>query len=303
MWWSTSAISTAFFHGSPATLLRPDGTSGRSSCPTWRRAWRSAARPSCGRNTSATSPRALAEYMLERFGFPHLRPPQKIRVPGGGSLRFVAQKQAVPAACTLRLPRSVRRTIELLHRFVGGMERQKGRDARASFRWPGRAAIRSSSMALRRAPACWFRSARSPTMIDFVVDDRQDIQAPTDARHVHRRPSAETTVAGGVGGKAAVPAGRRLENEFKVRAEIEAAIGARHRLSSACSRRAIRWKASPRRGACHRPPASNEGSFEDVRIDLPPQPNGCKVQWSYLPKQFSAEEHRGDPRPVPQVRA
>ena len=25
------------------------------------------------------------------------------------------------------------------------------------------------------------------------------------------------------------------------------------------------------------------------RIDLPPQPNGYKVQWSYLPKQFSAE--------------
>ena len=26
------------------------------------------------------------------------------------------------------------------------------------------------------------------------------------------------------------------------------------------------------------------------RIDLPPQPNGYKVQWSYLPKQFSAEK-------------
>ena len=25
------------------------------------------------------------------------------------------------------------------------------------------------------------------------------------------------------------------------------------------------------------------------RIDLPLQPNGYKVQWSYLPKQFSAE--------------
>src|SRR5258708_37634728 len=25
------------------------------------------------------------------------------------------------------------------------------------------------------------------------------------------------------------------------------------------------------------------------RIDLPPQPNGYKVQWSYLPKQFSAQ--------------
>ena len=25
------------------------------------------------------------------------------------------------------------------------------------------------------------------------------------------------------------------------------------------------------------------------RIDLPAQPNGYKVQWSYLPKQFSAE--------------
>ena len=25
------------------------------------------------------------------------------------------------------------------------------------------------------------------------------------------------------------------------------------------------------------------------RIDLPLQPNGYKVQWSYLPKQFSAQ--------------
>ena len=62
-------------------------------------------------------------------------------------------------------------------------------------------------------------------MIDFVVDDRQDIQhrlMPGTPHFV--RPLAE--VAGAAGSKLLCLLGVGSENEFKVRAKIEAAIDA-----------------------------------------------------------------------------
>src|SRR6185436_14696249 len=56
---------------------------------------------------------------------------------------------------------------------------------------------------------------------------------------------------------------------------------------SACFRRATLWKVSMARG--ERSPTTSEDDRIMSRIDLPAQPNGYKVQWSYLPKQFSAE--------------
>src|SRR5262249_51141494 len=38
--------------------------------------------------------------------------------------------------------------------------------------------------------------------------------------------------------------------------------------------------------ATFRPDQVQHGPWRMTRIDLPPQPNGSKVQWSYLPRQF-----------------
>ena len=65
---------------------------------------------------------ALAEYMLERFGF-HVSDRRRY-VFGGGSIAFVAQKKAVPVSCTIRRP-DPSATLALLRGFVSGMERQK----------------------------------------------------------------------------------------------------------------------------------------------------------------------------------
>ena len=103
---------------------------------------------------------ALAEYMLERFGFQICD--RRSYVFGGGSMAFVAQKKA--AARRLHDPAS-RSCCRRSTCCAASSPAWSGRRPRseASSRWPGRAATRSSSMAPRRAPACWSRSARSPT--------------------------------------------------------------------------------------------------------------------------------------------
>jgi SAM-dependent methyltransferase len=143
---------------------------------------------------------ALAEYMLERFGF-HISDRRRY-VFGGGSIAFVARKKAIPA----------------------GMERQKS-EIRSVV-----SLARSSGykvLIYGAAPrSCLLVSVgRIAEMIDFVVDDRQDIQ--------HRlMPGTDRFV--GTLADVAQPAGSKLlcllgvgaENEFKVRAKIEAAIDA-----------------------------------------------------------------------------
>ena len=164
---------------------------------------------------------ALAEYMLERFGFQISD--RRRYVFGGGSLAFVARKKAVPASCAIRRP-DPSATTELLRGFVAGMERQK-REIESVV-----SLARSSGykvLIYGAAPrSCLLVSASGiAKMIDFVVDDRQDIQhrlMPGTDRFV----GSLADVAKTAGGKLLCLLGVGSENEFKVRAKIEAAIDA-----------------------------------------------------------------------------
>ena len=164
---------------------------------------------------------------------------------GGGSMAFVARKRAAPVACALSPPDPAP-TIDLLRRFAGGIERQKAELKSLVSRAARRLDTRFSSMAPRRAPACSCRSAEIADMIDFVVDDRQDIQnrLMPGTSHVVR-PLAE--VAGAVGEQAAVPAGRRLGERVQGAGSRRRTPSPPTQSMSACSHRAIRCKASPRR--------------------------------------------------------
>ena len=164
---------------------------------------------------------ALAEYMLERFGFEISD--RRRYVFGGGSLAFVAQMKAVPATCTIRRPYPSA-TTELLRGFVTGMERQRGEIKSVV------SLARSSGykvLIYGAAPrSCLLVSVSGiAEMIDFVVDDRQDIQhrlMPGTDRFVG--PLAD--VGGMAGSKLLCLLGVGSENEFKVRAKVEAALDA-----------------------------------------------------------------------------
>jgi hypothetical protein len=164
---------------------------------------------------------ALAEYMLERFGF-HISDRRKY-VFGGGSIAFVAQKTAIPVSCGIPRP-DPSATLKLLRGFVAGMERQKSelRSAVSLARSNG-----YKILIYGAAPrSCLLVSVgRIAEMIDFVVDDRQDIQhrlMPGTDRFV----GTLADVAQSAGSKLLCLLGVGAENEFKVRAKIEAAIDA-----------------------------------------------------------------------------
>ena len=161
----------------------------------------------------------LAEYMLERFGF-HIVERRRY-VFGGGSLAFVAQKKTLLGTCTLRLP-DASRTIELLHGFVADMERQKEemRNLVSLARSSG-----YQILVYGAAPrSCLLVSVcQIAEMVDLVVDDRADIHRRLMPGTDHFvRPLAE--VADLLKGKLLCLLGVGSENEFKVRAKIEAAV-------------------------------------------------------------------------------
>jgi SAM-dependent methyltransferase len=164
----------------------------------------------------------LAEYMLERFGF-HVSDRRRY-VFGGGSLAFVAQKKAVPVACTIARPDPAP-TIELLRGFVAGMKRQKS-EMRSLI-----SLARSSGyqvLIYGAAPrSCLLVSVcQIGEMIDFVVDDRQDIHHRLmPGTQLFVRPLAD--IAEATGEKLLCLLGVGSENEFKVRAKLEAAIDAK----------------------------------------------------------------------------
>jgi SAM-dependent methyltransferase len=166
--------------------------------------------------------RGLAEYMLERFGF-HISDHRRY-VFGGGSLAFVAQKKAVPPRCTVARP-DPSATIATLHRFVEGMFKQKTemRELVSLARSRGYRVVVYGA-----APrSCLLVSVcQIGDMIDFVVDDRQDIHGRLmPGTQCFVRPMQE--VAGEAGSKLLCLLGVGSENEFKVRAKLEAAAGAR----------------------------------------------------------------------------
>jgi SAM-dependent methyltransferase len=163
----------------------------------------------------------LAEYMLARFGF---RITDRRRyVFGGGSLAFVAQKTAVPVACSIARPASSP-MIALMHGFVAGMQKLKSemRDLISLARSNG-----YQILVYGAAPrSCLLVSTcQIAEMIDFVVDDRQDIHGRLMPGTQHFvRPLTE--VAGEAGSKLLCLLGVGSESEFKIRAKIEAAMKA-----------------------------------------------------------------------------
>jgi 2-polyprenyl-3-methyl-5-hydroxy-6-metoxy-1,4-benzoquinol methylase len=165
---------------------------------------------------------ALAEHLLGRFGFEVCD--RRNYVFGGGSMAFVARMKAVSAACVRSLPDPAS-TIGLLRRFAGGIERQKAelKNLVTLARSAG-----YQVLVYGAAPrSCLLVSVSEIAgMIDFVVDDRQDIQNRLMPGTPHAvRPLAE--VAGSIGGKLLCLLGVGSENEFKVRARIESAITAK----------------------------------------------------------------------------
>ena len=165
--------------------------------------------------------RALAEYMLERFGF-HISDRRRY-VFGGGSIAFVARKKAIPVSCTIPRP-DPSATLELLRGFVAGMERQKS-EIRSVV-----SLARSSGykvLIYGAAPrSCLLVSVWSNRRNDRLRGRRSPGHtASTDAgngafrRDVGRRRRS-------AGSKLLCLLGVGAENEFKVRAKIEAAIDA-----------------------------------------------------------------------------
>jgi hypothetical protein len=164
---------------------------------------------------------ALAEYMLGRFGFRVLD--RRKYVFGGGSFAFVAQMEAAPAPSATRPDPAP--TVELLQGFVARMQRQK--EELSSLLSQARSAGYQVVMYGAAPRSCLMVSVcQIADMIDFVVDDRQDIQdrlMPGTQRFV--RPLDD--VAGTAGDKLLCLLGVGSENEFKVRAKLEAAIQAK----------------------------------------------------------------------------
>lgn len=165
--------------------------------------------------------RTLAELLLRRYGF-EVRD-RRTYVFGGGSMAFVAQKRAVPVSCALSLP-DAGPTNDLLRLFAAGVERQKAElgDLVALARSAG-----FQVLVYGAAPrSCLLVSVcQIADKIDFVVDDRQDIQnrlMPGTSQVV--RPLAE--VASVAGARLLCLLGVGSENEFKVRKRIADSVRA-----------------------------------------------------------------------------
>jgi SAM-dependent methyltransferase len=165
--------------------------------------------------------RTLAELLLRRYGF-EVRD-RRTYVFGGGSMAFVAQKRAAPVSCALSLP-DAGPTNDLLRLFAAGVERQKAElgDLVTLARSAG-----FQVLVYGAAPrSCLLVSVcQIADKIDFVVDDRQDIQnrlMPGTSQVV--RPLAE--VASVAGARLLCLLGVGSENEFKVRKRIADSVKA-----------------------------------------------------------------------------
>ena len=164
---------------------------------------------------------ALAEYMLGRFGFRVLD--RRKYVFGGGSFAFVAQMEAVPpSAAALPDPAPM---VRMLQGFVARMQRQK--EELSNLVSQARSAGYQVVMYGAAPRSCLMVSVcQIADMIDFVVDDRQDIQdrlMPGTQHFV--RPLDR--IAGTAGDKLLCLLGVGSENEFKVRPKLEKATKAK----------------------------------------------------------------------------
>ena len=164
---------------------------------------------------------AHVECLLKRFGF-HISDRRRY-VFGGGSIAFVARKVEMS-------PQSIvsgtdpRSNIDLLHRFAGTMQRQ--RDEMNSLVAFARSSGHRPVIYGAAPRSCMLVSVSGiAEMIDFVIDDREDIHGRLfpGTRHVIQPLSK---VAEAMDSNLLCLLGVGCENEFKVRARIEAATNA-----------------------------------------------------------------------------
>src|SRR5439155_26881591 len=133
------------------------------------------------------------------------------------------QTKALPPRCTVARP-DPSATIASLRRFVDAMAKQKS-EMRSLVSLARSRGYRILVYGAAPRSCLLVSVCQIAGMIDFVVDDRQDIQhrlMPGTEQFV--RSLAE--VAGTTGGKLLCLLGVGSENEFKVRARIEALIDA-----------------------------------------------------------------------------
>jgi SAM-dependent methyltransferase len=164
----------------------------------------------------------LAEYMLGRFGFRVLD--RRKYVFGGGSFAFVAQMAAAPISPAASRPDPAP-TVALLRDFVSRMQRQK--QELSSLVAQARSAGYQVVMYGAAPRSCLMVSVcQIADMIDFVVDDRQDIQDRLmPGTQLFVRPLDK--LAGTTGDKLLCLLGVGSENEFKVRVKLEKAVKAK----------------------------------------------------------------------------
>jgi SAM-dependent methyltransferase len=162
---------------------------------------------------------AQAAYLLARFGFRICD--SRRYVFGGGSSAYVAQKLGPGAGAPARPDPAA--SIAMLRRFAERLARQRGELGRLV----GEAKAAGYKVAIYGAAprsclvvaACGIADA-----VDFVIDDRAEIQnrlMPGTDRVI--RPLSDLGAA--PGDKLLCLLGVGSENEFKVRAKLEAAIG------------------------------------------------------------------------------
>ena len=162
----------------------------------------------------------LAAFLLESQGFRILE--RRRYAFGGGSIAYVAQRAPLAAAPRPRTPAA--ETIALMQDFAGRLDRYRDelRQVVELARARGRlvalygAAPRSAVV----TSACGIAG-----LIDFVIDDRAEIQGrlmPGTNRPIRALPEIAAESRGGM----LCLMGVGSENEFKVRARLEAALGA-----------------------------------------------------------------------------
>ena len=161
----------------------------------------------------------LAAFLLESQGFRVLE--RRRYAFGGGALAYVAQKEPLGAAP--RPPPRPDETIGLMRDFAARLGRYGGELRR----------VVELARARGRQIALYGAAPRSAVVtcacgiageIDFVVDDRPDIQGrlmPGTNRSILALPAIVPEARGGM----LCLMGVGAENEFKVRAKLEAALG------------------------------------------------------------------------------
>jgi hypothetical protein len=162
----------------------------------------------------------LAAYLLALYGFRVLE--QRRYAFGGGSIAFVAAKEASPAPPPP--PPRPAPAIRLARRFVTGVARYR-RTLRTVLKAARTAGYKVAIYGAAPRSAAVVGACEIGTALDLVIDDRSEIQGrllPGTERPICSLAEAATAI----GGPLLCLLGVGAENEFKVRARMAAHLQA-----------------------------------------------------------------------------